>query len=408
MMKGCIVKRKGLLKASFAGLLVSGLMVTSLTTANAEEWNSGPDTPANNAALPLVHTTRSGPIKPNILNPHPVCNALSEYRTIIYRVKEKFSPIGTVQMTNYNKSGSVPLSQSISRSTTLSLSLSGDIGGSFSGIQAAIHPSVSYSISWSAGQNIGPIDVPAGATAYATYGFNTVDFSGTQQYCKIDGTWSNPWDYRGTAPSSTTVRVATVNSAGQSLPVQVLDPANGTNQPTSSLIPADPVVPANASLGGDYDLSVGYRVSAVKAAGASGAVALEVKNEGKKYYYNSKTPTVFKVSIKTEDGPEGVDRLMNIVPLAGATAQDLGFDAATSTRTWLISLSNPVYKGRTVTIGTIWFADGLTQEGRIKQKIVTTQVTRTQGDVSFGNDFRVDSTQATKSDLGRALPGVLF
>lgn len=185
-------------------------LALSLAPAGADtRTDTFPATPATNPKLPIIHTTHgSAGLKPNVLNPHPVCNAWEDYRTVIYTVKDKFSPVGTIS-THNSTNGPIPLTQTLSKTQSIELKLSGDIGGEFSGVKASIQPSIAYSLSWTAGQEVGPYQVAPGATASATYGFHTVSFEGTQQRCLINGTWSNPWTLRGEAPVENAVEVKT-------------------------------------------------------------------------------------------------------------------------------------------------------------------------------------------------------
>ena len=182
-----------------------------------------PETPKLNPTLPIINTYHgSDHIKANILNPEPVCNALEDYRTVVYKVKDNFSPAGTISATNKSQH-TIPLTQELSRSETISLTVKGDrtnsttanIGGSKDGISASITQELastigaefSYSLSWNVGQTIGPYDVPAGHTGEAKYGFRTIDMTGTQQYCKSNGTWSTPTVWSALSPVKNEVQV---------------------------------------------------------------------------------------------------------------------------------------------------------------------------------------------------------
>lgn len=186
-------------------------------------------TPDNNALLPLINVQRpSTRLKPNLINPHPVCNSLEDHRTVIYQVQDNFTPIGAIETKNSTKAP-IQLAQELSKTQSIKLSISGDYSKSFASFAGSltavadkltgnasitgpqeklgIQPSVEYSISWTAGQQIGPYEVPAGYTGKAVYGFRTLAFKGTQQYCKANGTWSTPWAYYGLAPLSNAVVV---------------------------------------------------------------------------------------------------------------------------------------------------------------------------------------------------------
>ncbi|MBO3130115.1 hypothetical protein [Dermatophilus congolensis] len=240
--------KRSVARVAGAGLTALALMVTALPTVHAAPESNGsdpstgnittPNTPDNNPLLPLVNVKRPNTrLKPNIFNPHPVCNAHQDYRTVIYRVQDHFTPMGAIETRNDSK-GDIPLSQQLSRTQTISLSVSGDYGKTFgnisSGLSAVvgkltgnisatspteslnIRPSVSYSLAWTVGQTIGPFNVPAGHTGKATYGFRQLSFKGTQQRCRANGTWSNPWTYSGLAPLSNAVVVKVYkNSASE-------------------------------------------------------------------------------------------------------------------------------------------------------------------------------------------------
>lgn len=108
----------------------------------------------------------------------------------------------------------------------------------------------------------------------------------------------------------------------------------------------------------------------------------------------------------TAEGPEGVDRLITPGYFNGAYTRDLGFDPETSTRSFEVTLSNPVEKGEKQLIANLNFGDGLTKEGRLKNHITVTQTGRLPGDTSTGNDQNVDSRQHTVTDGGRANMGI--
>ncbi|AKT51355.1 hypothetical protein [Arsenicicoccus sp. oral taxon 190] len=194
-----------------AGALAGTLALTALSALPAHAdtiEDSWPNVPETNPRLPIVHTTHgSAKVKPNILNPRPVCNPWEDYRTVVYEVKEKFTGVGTID-THNSTDAPLPLTQNLSKTETITLKLEGDIGGEFSGVKASIKPGISYSLAWTAGQTIGPYQVPARATGKATYGFRTVAYEGTQQRCKLDGTWSTPWAFRGEAPLANAVQVS--------------------------------------------------------------------------------------------------------------------------------------------------------------------------------------------------------
>ena len=219
-------KRKivGAVGASALLLTVAGAPANAATVEN--EY---PETPATNAELPIVNTQhKSDHLKANLLNPRPVCNALEDYRTVVYKVTDDFSPVGTISTHNRTDSA-IPLTQDLSRTQTISMSVNGDRtsttsvnaggekdGGSF-GIAQEISQSLgfsaSYELSWNVGQTIGPYDVPAGHTGEATYGFRTINMTGTQQYCKSNGTWSTPTAWRAFVPLKNDVKVNVYDDA---------------------------------------------------------------------------------------------------------------------------------------------------------------------------------------------------
>lgn len=195
-----------------------------------------PETPKLNPTLPIVNTSHgSDGLKANILNPHPVCNSAEDYRTVVYKVTDNFTPAGTISTSN-RSSKSIPLTQELSKTQSVSISIKGDrtdetsanLGGDVSGdsskgslgiaksITETIGAEFSYSLSWQVGQTIGPYDVPAGETGEATYGFRTILMTGTQQYCKPNGTWSTPTPWTAFVPVKNEVRVKTYGNAADS------------------------------------------------------------------------------------------------------------------------------------------------------------------------------------------------
>ena len=156
----------------------------------------------------------------------------------------------------------------------------------------------------------------------------------------------------------------------------------------------------------ELDLAPSYTVSGMKSPGFAGSVAVHVKNVGSQRYYGEFPAIRFHVKVKTAQGPRGVDRLITTGNLEGAYTRDLGFDAKTSTRTFEITLSNPVNVGEDQLIGWFSFGDGDTQEGRLKNYITVTQVSRLDGDNSKGNDQNVDSRSHTTLDTGGKSAGI--
>lgn len=216
--------------ASFtAAAMVAGLSTTAGAATISDDYN---ETPLINPELPIVHTFHgSDHIKANILNPHPVCNPWEDYRTVLYKAKDNFTPAGTISATNQT-TNDIPLSQSLSMSQSISLNVKGDrsmstsmnIGGGYSkdggsvsngitmSLSQSLGASASYSLSWNQGQSIGPYTIKPGETGEATYGFRTITMDGTQQYCKPNGTWSTPTLWSALAPIKKEVKVKTYST----------------------------------------------------------------------------------------------------------------------------------------------------------------------------------------------------
>lgn len=186
-----------------------------------------PETPKINPTLPIINTYHGEDhIKANILNPNPVCNAYKDYRTVIYRVDDKFTPAGTISATNKSNKP-IPLTQELSKTQSIKLTVKGDrtetvsanLGGEASAkgakgsagiayeLAKQMGVEASYELSWNVGQTVGPYDVPAGHTGEATYGFRTINMTGTQQFCKANGTWSNPTAWSALTPVKNQVDV---------------------------------------------------------------------------------------------------------------------------------------------------------------------------------------------------------
>ena len=216
--------------ASFmAAAMVAGVSTTAGAANIRDDYN---ETPLINPELPIVHTFHgSDHIKANILNPHPVCNPWEDYRTVLYKAKDNFTPAGTISATNQT-TNDIPLSQSLSMSQSISLNVKGDrsmstsmnIGGGYSkdggsvsngitmSLSQSLGASASYSLSWNQGQSIGPYTIKPGETGEATYGFRTITMDGTQQYCKPNGTWSTPTLWSALAPIKKEVKVKTYST----------------------------------------------------------------------------------------------------------------------------------------------------------------------------------------------------
>lgn len=412
---------------SIVALGVSALLLAGGGAASAStSVDTYPETPATNNVLPIVHTYHgSDHLKANILNPSPVCNSAEDFRTTVYKATSNFTPAGTISTTN-DTHHSIPLTQTLSKSQSISLSIKGDASSSteinFGGgsskdgrsINAGITQSItrgigaelSYSLSWSAGQNIGPYDVPAGYTGEATYGFRTISLTGVQQYCKPNGTWSTPTAWTALAPIKNEVRVKLYNNAtGAS---ESLGSSVNSNPPVFTTMPADKPTAVEGVSADEYDLRPYFTVSSAKAKGFAGSVALRVTNEGTKEYFkgDAQAPTRFIVKVKTAEGPEGVDRLITPSYYNGAYVRDLGFDRATSTRSFEVMLSNPIEPGQTVLVGSFSFGDGNTKRGRIINYATVTQTGRMAGDVSAANDHDQDSRDVTVNDFGKEHDGL--
>lgn len=209
-----------LASAATAMVLAAGLAGGAHAATQEDHY---PETPKLNPDLPIINTYHgSDHIKPNIINSQPVCNSFEDYRTVVNKVKDNFVPAGTISTTNKSKNP-IPLTQELSRTETVSFTVKGDrtnstsvnIGGSKGGASATIAQEISstigaefsYSLSWNVGQTIGPYDVPAGNTGEATYGFRTINMTGTQQYCKANGTWSTPTFWSALTPVKNEVQV---------------------------------------------------------------------------------------------------------------------------------------------------------------------------------------------------------
>lgn len=155
-----------------------------------------------------------------------------------------------------------------------------------------------------------------------------------------------------------------------------------------------------------HDLTAYLTVSSAKAVGYAGTVAVRVKNVGAERYYGDFPVISFRVDVKTASGPQGVDRLITPGWFNGAYTRDLGFNEATSTRSFLVTLANPVKVGEDQLVATLNFGDGLTSEGRLANYVTVTQVGRLATDSSTANDQNLDSRQVTKDDFGRAHKGL--
>ncbi|MCG7273018.1 hypothetical protein CAFEA_00180 [Corynebacterium afermentans subsp. afermentans] len=461
----------GAAKAAIAAVAAVAIAGSGITATAQTFEESYPETPATNSALPIIHTYRgSDHLKANILNPRPVCNSTEDYRTIVYKVKDNFLPVGTISTTNLSDNA-IPLSQDLSRTQTISASINGSktetlsLGGSGSkkGIEGNIGYSlakslgwdVSGSLSWSVGQKIGPYDVPAGNTGEATYGFRTVTMTGTQQRCRPNGTWATPTAWVANMPVKNEVRVKNYSTpAGSWAPnkgAQVTDtvenpnPAynedvekieTGANLDDVTAVDNDEatdvtnndianegaevideveenaadevneVVDEQADAQRDLDLQPYFTASSWKVPGAAGSVALRLKNTGAKRYWGEFPALTFRVEVGTEAGPEGVDRLITTTQYNGTHIRDLGYDYDRGIRTFEVTLSNPILAGDEMLLGAFSFGDGNTKEGRLYNYMKVTQTGRLAGDTSFYNDQDVDSRDVTVSDFNKKIRGV--
>ena len=448
-----------------ASIAIAGTALIAPAATAATHTESYPETPAVNAKLPIIHTTHgSDHMKANILNPRPVCNPWEDHRTVVYKVTDNFLPVGTISTTNQTKKD-IPLQQDLSKSQSISLSVNGDrtektsmnLGGKGSGkkgegsfgisheIATKIGASASYSLSWEAGQSIGPYDVPPNHTGEATYGFRVLNMTGTQQYCKPNGTWSTPTFWSAMQPMKNEVRVKLYDDIADSYApnkdaqntTDVNDPkvVEETKSPEADaevlkdneVAPAEKVVSeaqgeqeeaADKKLQEQVDkgevteaqqkldLKPVLTTSGAKHAGFAGTVALRLENVGTERYYGDFPAIQYRVDVKTAEGPKGVDRLITPRSSNGAHIRDLGFNEATSTRSFEVTLANPINAGDTVRVANLDFGDGNTKEGRIKNYIEVTQISRLKGDTSTANDQNVDSRKATVNDFGKAAEGL--
>ena len=452
-----------------AAVVAAVTMVASAATAGAATIRDDyPETPANSDLLPIIHTLHgSDHIKANILNPHPVCNPWEDYRTVIYKATDSFTPAGTISATNAT-TNPIPLSQSLSMSQSISLSVHGDrtqttsinFGGSYgkdgaqgsTGIAMSLAQtlggSASYTLSWDVGQSIGPYDVLPGETGEATYGFRVITMTGTQQYCTPDGTWSTPTVWSALTPIKKEVKVKTYSDlasshdavADNNVDHVINEDLENTTEPTvdedSTVEPGDvvgdtskvdeskpakPVEKEEISTGTeaeteltdeDADATVDYeltpRLTTAKIPGFSGAVALRIKNTGTKRYEADFPYTAFRMEVKStvpeNDYLYGVDHLMTAGWFNGAYTRDLGFNKETSTRTFEVTLSNPIEPGEEVLVSNIHFGDGLIRGHRMKNSITVTQIGGNPTDKNVNKPW--ESKDITTNDFNTKVRGI--
>ncbi|MDY6049484.1 MAG: hypothetical protein SPI77_02780 [Corynebacterium sp.] len=441
------------IRSAFAAVAACAMAITSMAPiADAQSTpgtdtgtyiNSYPETPLTNAKLPIVHTQRkSDHIRASMVNKHPVCNSTEDVRTVIYRANEKFVPIGAISAKN-TTDADIPLTQSLSQSITISESMTTSLTVSMGyeqdpitlGLALALGRTTSKSLTWSEGQQIGPYMISPGETGTATYGFRTLQLTGTQQYCLPNGTWSTPTPYIMLAPMDKHVVVETAaDTAGNYdgyAEVQAQVNEQVANQEefnkdyyayVDARIKSAESEAALLDMGGNgegidpnegagqthaYDLTP--VLTTAKADGFSGAVALRVKNVGTKDYFNDFPAVQFRVDVKSApDTPEslqGVDRWMTPGWFNGAYTRDLGYNTATGTRTFLVSLSNPIKAGETKLVANLHFGDGLIEGERQHNIIEVTQIGRAEGDTSFYNDQKMSSLDITTNDFGNKVAG---
>ena len=448
-----------------AGLAIAGTALIAPAASAATQTESYPETPAVNAKLPIVHTSHgSDHMKANVLNPRPVCNPWEDHRTVVYKVTDNFMPAGTISTTNQTKKD-IPLQQDLSKSQSITLSVNGDrtettsmnAGGKGSGknsegsfgishqIATKLGASASYSLSWEAGQSIGPYDVPPNHTGEATYGFRVLNMTGTQQYCKPNGTWSTPTFWSAMQPMKNEVRVKLYDDIADSYaPNKDAQNTTDVNDPKvveeekspeadaevikdNEVAPKEKVVSeaegkkeeeADKKVQEDVDngktdeakqkldLKPVLTTSGAKHAGFAGTVALRLENVGTERYYGDFPAIQYRVDVKTAEGPKGVDRLITPRSSNGAHIRDLGFNEKTSTRSFEVTLANPINAGETTRVANLDFGDGNTKEGRLKNYIEVTQISRLDGDKSTDNDQNVDSREITVKDTGKKAEGL--
>ncbi len=183
------------------------------------------------------------------------------------------------------------------------------------------------------------------------------------------------------------------------------DPETDAEVVKNNEVPVEGEVATEAEEQHKLDLQPYFTTSGAKADGFAGTVALRLKNVGTDRYYGEFPATQFRVDVKTAEGPEGVDRLITPRSSNGAHIRDLGFDEKTSTRSFEVTLANPINAGDSVRVANLDFGDGNTSEGRLHNSIEVTQISRIDGDDSEYNDQNVDSRGTTLSDTGKELKG---
>jgi hypothetical protein len=97
---------------------------------------------------------------------------------------------------------SAAVSSSASRGSEFSAGASASLMGS---ITAQVSATATESASWSAGSTLGPVDVPAGGTLTATYGFEDISWQGTTATCLASGQMGPAQTVHGTVQGTTWV-----------------------------------------------------------------------------------------------------------------------------------------------------------------------------------------------------------
>ena len=412
------MKAKHILASVAGAALLGGAFLVPAQADTFQDFT--PETVQNNDKLPVVNTYRANNyLKANVLNAYPVCNAGEDLRTVIYKVSTNFEPKGTISTTN-RTNASVPLTQTLSKTESISFTYHSDLNAGVSATASTNTPagqgpnasitaslaktigySISYSLSYTAGQQIGPYQVPAGNTGEATYGFRTITMTGTQQACKPNGTWGHAFAWTSKAPVKNEVVVkmyATPDGAlGGNGDTNASQDA-GYPHPTEKFVASTELKPVDpdAVNDGKLDLAPFLTVSTAKAAGYAGTVALRVKNVGTENYYGEFPTVSFLVKVHQVSGPQGVDRRITTGRFKGSTVEDLGFDRASSTRTFRVTMSNLIKPQQEMLLANFNFGDGYIgsangKDKRLQNWIEVSQLGRLAKDVSISNDRQLDS-----------------
>lgn len=279
----------------------------------------------------------------------------------------------------------------------------------------------------------------------ATYGFRVLNMTGTQQYCKPNGTWSTPTFWSAMQPMKNEVRVKLYDDIADSYaPNKDAQNTTDVNDPKvveeekspeadAEVIKDNEVAPEEKAVSEaegkkeeeadkkvqedvengktdeakqKLDLKPVLTTSGAKHAGYAGTVALRLENVGSERYYGDFPAVQYRVDVKTAEGPKGVDRLITPRSSNGAHIRDLGFDEKSSTRSFEVTLANPINAGESARVANLDFGDGNTKEGRLKNYIEVTQISRLKGDNSTDNDQNVDSREITVKDTGKKAEGL--